>query len=50
MLMLIVEGITRRTLSYRVRAAVLGAGAFAMLVLLVTTFYNDVSRLRQLNL
>ena len=44
-LMLLIEGITRRTLSIRVRKVLLGAGAFAMLLLLATTFYNDLGRL-----
>ena len=50
MLMLMVEGVTRRTLSYRVRAAMLGAGAVAMLLLLITTFFNDLSRMGMFSL
>jgi regulator of sigma E protease len=45
MMMLAIEGATRRTLSVRVRRAMLGAGAVAMLLLLVTTLYNDFGRL-----
>lgn len=45
MLMLTVEGLTRRTISLRVRKAVLRVGALAMLLLLATTFYNDLGRL-----
>jgi len=45
MLMLLVEGVTRRSLSFGVRKALLGAGALAMLLLLATTFYNDLGRL-----
>lgn len=45
MLMLLVEGVTRRTLSFGVRKAMLGAGAAAMLLLLMTTFYYDLGRL-----
>jgi hypothetical protein len=32
-------------MSFRVRKALLGAGAAAMLALLATTFYNDLGRL-----
>jgi len=45
MLMLIVEGVTRRDVPFRLRKALVGAGAVAMLLLLVTTFYNDIGRL-----
>ena len=50
MLMLMVEGLTRRTISLPVRKAVLRAGALAMLFLLITTFYNDLGRLGLFNL
>jgi regulator of sigma E protease len=45
MLMLFVEGITRRDVPFRFRKVLVGAGAMAMLLLLVTTFYNDLGRL-----
>ena len=45
MLMLVVEGITRRSMSFRVRKALLGAGAVAMLALLATTLFNDLGRI-----
>jgi membrane-associated protease RseP (regulator of RpoE activity) len=45
MLMLLVESVTRRNVSFRMRKALLGAGAAAMLLLLMTTFYNDLGRL-----
>lgn len=45
MLMLLVEGVTRRTLSLGVRKAMLGAGAAVMLLLLITTLYNDLGRI-----
>ena len=45
MLMLMVEGITRRPISVRARKAMVSAGAIAMLLLLATTFYNDLGRL-----
>ena len=45
MLMLMVEGLTRRTMSLRARKAMLRVGALAMLLLLATTFYNDLGRL-----
>jgi regulator of sigma E protease len=45
MLMLMVEGVTRRTISLPVRKAMLRVGALAMLLLLATTFYNDLGRL-----
>jgi regulator of sigma E protease len=45
MLMLIVERVTRRTMSFRLRKTLVGAGAVAMLLLLMTTFYNDLGRL-----
>jgi regulator of sigma E protease len=45
MLMLLVEGITRRDVPFRLRKALVGAGAVAMLLLLATTFYNDLGRL-----
>jgi len=45
MLMLMVEGVTRRSISFRVRKVLIRAGAFAMLLLLATTFYNDLGRL-----
>jgi regulator of sigma E protease len=50
MLMLTVEGLTRRTLSLRARKAMLRVGALAMLLLLATTFYNDLGRLRLFDL
>jgi regulator of sigma E protease len=50
MLMLAVESLTRRTLSFRVRRAMLRAGAVAMLLLLMTTLYNDLGRLGLLTL
>ncbi len=43
--MLMVEGITRRTLSIRTRKTLLRAGAVAMLLLLATTVFNDLGRL-----
>ena len=39
------EGTTRRNVPFRVRKALLGAGALAMLLLVVTTFFNDLGRL-----
>lgn len=45
MLMLLFEGVTRRDVPFRIRKALVGAGAIAMLALLVTTFYNDLGRL-----
>lgn len=45
MLMIAVEGITRRDMPVRFRKALVSAGAVAMLLLLVTTFYNDFGRL-----
>lgn len=45
MLMLVVEGVTRRSLSLRTKRTLMGAGAAAMLLLLVATFYNDLGRL-----
>jgi len=45
MVMLAVEGICRRDVPFRVRKVLVGAGAVAMLLLLVTTFYNDLGRL-----
>ena len=45
MLMLLCEGIARRPLPIGVRRAMLGAGAAAMLLLLIATFYNDLGRL-----
>jgi len=50
MLMLCVEGVTRRTLSFGVRRAMLGAGAAVMLLLLMTTLYNDLGRIGLLTL
>ena len=49
MLMLLFEGTTRRNGPFRVRKAMLAAGAFAMLLLVVTTLFNDISRLGLLN-
>ena len=49
MLMLLFEGTTRRNVPFRVRKALLGAGALAMLLLVVTTFFNDLGRLGLLN-
>jgi membrane-associated protease RseP (regulator of RpoE activity) len=45
MLMLVVEGVTRRSMSFRVRKVLLSAGAAAMLMLLATTLFNDLGRL-----
>jgi regulator of sigma E protease len=45
MLMLACEGVVRRPLPLGVRRAMLGAGAAAMLLLLIATFYNDLGRL-----
>ena len=45
MLMLAVEGVTRRDVPIRLRKALVSAGAVAMLLLLFTTFYNDLGRL-----
>jgi regulator of sigma E protease len=45
MLMLVVEGVTRRDVPLRLRKALVGAGAVAMLLLLATTLYNDLGRL-----
>jgi regulator of sigma E protease len=45
MLMALAEGIARRRVPYRARKAMLRAGAFALLLLLMTTFYNDLGRL-----
>ena len=45
MLMMVVEGVTRRDVPFRLRKVLVGAGAVAMLLLLVTTFYNDLGRL-----
>ena len=45
MLMLLVEGVTRRTMSFRVRKVLVSAGAVAMLLLLATTIFNDLGRL-----
>lgn len=45
MLLLLVEGVTRRDVPLRVRKGLVGAGALAMLLLLFTTFYNDLGRL-----
>lgn len=50
MVMLMVEGLTRRTISLRVRKAMVSVGALAMLLLLATTFYNDLGRLGLLDL
>jgi regulator of sigma E protease len=45
MVMLVVEGLLRRTVPFQVRKVLVGAGALAMLVLLATTVYNDLGRL-----
>jgi len=45
MLMLLVEGVIRRDVPFRFRKVLVGAGAVAMLILLVTTFFNDLGRL-----
>ena len=45
MLMLLVEGVIRRDVPFGLRKVLVGAGALAMLLLLVTTFYNDLGRL-----
>jgi regulator of sigma E protease len=45
MLMLVVEGVARRNISSRARRTLIGAGAAAMLLLLLATFYNDLGRL-----
>jgi regulator of sigma E protease len=45
MLMLLAEGVIRRDVPFQMRKALVGAGAMAMLLLLVTTFYNDLGRL-----
>ncbi len=50
MLMLMIEGLTRRTISLPVRKAMLRVGALAMLLLLATTFYNDLGRIGLLDL
>jgi len=50
MLMLLIEGVTRRNVPFHVRKALLGAGAAAMILLLMTTFYNDLGRLGLLTL
>jgi regulator of sigma E protease len=44
MLMLAVEGATRRSIPIRAKRALIGAGAAAMLLLLLTTLYNDLWR------
>jgi membrane-associated protease RseP (regulator of RpoE activity) len=49
MLMLLFEGTTRRTVPFRVRKALLGAGALAMLLLVAMTLFNDLGRLGLLN-
>jgi len=45
MVMLVVEGVLRRAVPFQLRKMLVGAGALAMLVLLATTFYNDLGRL-----
>ena len=45
MVMLGVEGMTRRSLSLNVKRTLIGAGAVAMLVLLAATLFNDLHRL-----
>jgi len=45
MLMVLVEGVIRRDVPFRFRKVLVGAGAVAMLILLVTTFFNDLGRL-----
>jgi regulator of sigma E protease len=45
MLMLLVERVLRRDVPFGLRKVLVGAGALAMLLLLVTTFYNDLGRL-----
>jgi regulator of sigma E protease len=49
MLMLLFEGTMRRSVPFRVRKVLLGAGAFAMLLLVVTTFFNDLGSSGSLN-
>jgi regulator of sigma E protease len=49
MVVLTVEGMMRRTLPFPARRAVAGVGAFALLLLLATTLYNDIGRLGLLN-
>jgi len=45
MLLLLVEGVTRRSISFRAKRNLIGAGAAAMLALLGTTLLNDLGRL-----
>ena len=45
MLMLLIEGVSRRDVPVRLRKALVGAGAAAMFLLLITTFFNDLGRL-----
>ena len=45
MLMLVVEGVTRRSIPVRAKRTLIGAGAAAMFLLLLTTLYNDLWRL-----
>lgn len=45
MLMLAVEGVTRREISFSTRKAIVSVGALAVLTLLATTLYNDLGRL-----
>ena len=50
MVMLLVEGVLRRDVPFGFRKALVGAGALAMLFLLVTTIYNDLGRLGWISL
>jgi hypothetical protein len=43
--MLLVEGVVRRDVPFGLRKVLVGAGALAMVLLLVTTFYYDLGRL-----
>ena len=45
MVMLLVEGVVRRDVPFGLRKVLVGAGALAMVLLLVTTFYYDLGRL-----
>ena len=45
MLMLLIEGVTRRSMSLRTKRTLIGAGAVAMLALLGATLFNDLGRL-----
>ena len=45
MLMLLIEGVTRRRVPFGLRKGLVSAGAVAMLLLLIATFFNDLGRL-----